>query len=89
MSEGFVYSFWVKINCESSAVVLIVASNCPAISFVMSGDAATGKAVFTVMNSKITTNQGDSFYVTNITAKINLENSTIVNGDSMGNFLKI
>ena len=55
----------------------------------MSGDAATGKAVFTSKNSKITTNKGDSFYVTNTTAEINLENNTIVNNDSTGNFLRI
>ncbi len=55
----------------------------------MSGDAATGKAVFTAKNSTITTNKGDSFYVTNTTAEINLENNTIVNNDDTGNFLKI
>ena len=55
----------------------------------MSGDAATGEAVFTAKNSTITTNKGDSFYVTNTTATINLENNTIVNNDSDGNFLKI
>lgn len=55
----------------------------------MSGDAATGKAVFTSKNSKITTNKGDSFYVTNTTAEINLKNNTIVNNDSTGNFLRI
>ena len=55
----------------------------------MSGDAATGKAVFTAKDSTITTNKGDSFYVTNTTAEINLENNTIVNNDSTGNFLRI
>ena len=55
----------------------------------MSGDAATGKAVFTAKNSTIATNKGDSFYVTNTTAEINLENDTIVNNDSTGNFLRI
>lgn len=55
----------------------------------MSGDAATGKAIFTAKNSTITTNKGDSFYVTNTTAEINLENNTIVNNDSTGNFLRI
>ena len=38
----------------------------------MSGDAATGKAVFTAKNSTITTNKGDSFYVTNTTAELTL-----------------
>lgn len=55
----------------------------------MSGDAATGKAVFTAKSSTITTNKGDSFYVTNTTAEINLENNTIINNDDTGNFLRI
>ena len=55
----------------------------------MSGDAATGKAVFSAKDSTITTNKGDSFYVTNTTAEINLENNKIVNNDSTGNFLRI
>lgn len=55
----------------------------------MSGDAASGKAVFTSKDSTITTNKGDSFYVTNTTAEINLENNKIVNNDASGNFLRI
>ncbi|MBR2725907.1 hypothetical protein IKE87_01415 [Candidatus Saccharibacteria bacterium] len=55
----------------------------------MSGDAASGKAVFTAKDSTITTNKGDSFYVTNTTAEINLENNKIVNNDASGNFLTI
>ena len=55
----------------------------------MSGDAAAGKAVFTAKNSTITTNKGDSFYATNTTAEINLENNAIVNNDDTGNFLRI
>ena len=55
----------------------------------MSGDADTGEAVFTSKNSTITTNKGDSFYVTNTTATINLENNKIINNDSTGNFLRI
>ena len=55
----------------------------------MSGDAANGEAVFTSKNSTITTNKGDSFYVTNTTATINLENNKIINNDSEGNFLRI
>ena len=55
----------------------------------MSGDAADGEAVFTSKNSTITTNKGDSFYVTNTTATINLENNKIINNDSNGNFLRI
>lgn len=55
----------------------------------MSGDAANGNAVFTSSNSTIITNKGDSFYVTNTTATINLKNNTIINNDSTGNFLRI
>ena len=55
----------------------------------MSGDAANGEAVFTSKNSTIITNKGDSFYVTNTTATINLENNKITNNDSAGNFLRI
>ena len=55
----------------------------------MSGDAANGEASFTSKNSTITTNKGDSFYVTNTTAIINLENNKIINNDKTGNFLRI
>lgn len=55
----------------------------------MSGDAATGEAVFTAKDSTIITNKGDSFYVTNTTATINLENNKITNTDTTGNFLRI
>ena len=55
----------------------------------MSGDAANGEAVFTSKNSTITTNNGDSFYITNTTATINLENNKIINNDKTGNFLRI
>ena len=55
----------------------------------MSGDAANGQATFTAKNSTITTNQGDSFYVTNTTAEINLENNQIINNDTTGNLLRI
>ena len=55
----------------------------------MSGDAASGQAVFTSRDSTITTNKGDSFYVTNTTAEINLENNKIINNDTSGNFLRI
>ncbi len=54
----------------------------------MSGDASTGTAEFTSKNSKIITNKGDSFYITNTTATINLTNNTIINNDSTGNFLR-
>ena len=55
----------------------------------MSGDAADGSAIFTAKNSSITTNNGDTFYVTNTKAIINLENNFITNNDSSGNFLRI
>ena len=55
----------------------------------MSGDAANGEASFTSKNSTITTNKGDSFYVTNTTASISLENNKIINNDKTGNFLRI
>lgn len=55
----------------------------------MSGDAASGEAVFTAKDSSITTNQGDTFYVTNTTATINLENNQITNNDQTGNFLRV
>ena len=54
----------------------------------MSGDASNGNATFTAKNSKIITNNGDTFYITNTTATINLINNTIVNNDSTGNFLR-
>lgn len=54
----------------------------------MSGDAASGNSVFKAVNSKITTKKGDSFYVTNTSATINLTNNTITNTDSTGNFLR-
>ena len=55
----------------------------------MSGDAAEGVATFTSKNSTITTNNGDSFYVSNTSAIINLENNKIINNDSNGYFLRI
>ena len=54
----------------------------------MSGDASTGTATFTAKDSNITTNKGDSFYITNTTATINLTNNTIINNDTDGNFLR-
>lgn len=54
----------------------------------MSGDASVGNSTFTARNSKIITNKGDSFYITNTKAVINLENNTITNNDNSGNFLR-
>ncbi len=55
----------------------------------VSGDAAEGTSEFTANNSVITTNKGDSFYVTNTQAVINLKGNTITNNDKTGNFLRI
>lgn len=55
----------------------------------MSGDAAVGNASFTANNSTITTNKGDTLYVTNTTTAINLTNNKIINNDKSGNFLRI
>lgn len=54
----------------------------------MSGDASNGTATFTSKNSNIVTNKGDSFYITNTTATINLTNNKITNNDNTGNFLR-
>lgn len=55
----------------------------------MSGDASVGNSTFTSKNSKIITNNGDSFYVTNTKAIINLENNEIINNDNNGSFLRV
>ena len=54
----------------------------------MSGDADVGNSEFTANNCTITTNNGDSFYITNTTSTINLTNNTIINNDVNGNFLR-
>lgn len=54
----------------------------------MSGDADEGVSTFTSKNSNITTNKGDSFYITNTSAQIKLENNVIKNNDSTGVFLR-
>ena len=53
----------------------------------MSGDANEGNATFTAINSTITTNKGDTIFVTNTTATINLESNKFINND--GDFLRI
>ena len=53
----------------------------------MSGDADEGTATFTASNSTITTNKGDTIFVTNTNAIVNLSNNTIINND--GDFLRI
>ena len=55
----------------------------------MSGDADTGTVSFTAKNCKITTQKGNTLYVTNTAAEINLENNTISNTDSSGYFLRV
>lgn len=54
----------------------------------MSGDASEGTGVFSAADSTITTNQGDTFFVTNTTADISLENNRIVNNDASSAFLR-
>ena len=53
----------------------------------MSGDADEGTSSFTAENSTITTNKGDTIFVTNTSAVIKLVNNTIINND--GDFLRI
>lgn len=53
----------------------------------MSGDADQGTASFTATNSNIITNKGDTIFVTNTNAVINLTNNKITNKD--GDFLRI
>lgn len=47
----------------------------------MSGDADSGVSSFTAKDSTITTNKGDTIFVTNTKSTINLENNTIANKD--------
>ena len=55
----------------------------------MSGDADEGTASFTAKDSTITTNKGDTIFVTNTKATISLTNNIIVNNDITGGFLRI
>ncbi|MCM1370700.1 MAG: hypothetical protein NC181_02260 [Clostridium sp.] len=55
----------------------------------MSGDASVGISEFSSKNSIITTNKGDTFYVTNTSSKITLNNNKIINNDKTGNFLRV
>lgn len=54
----------------------------------MSGDASSGISEFSAIDSTITTNKGDTFYITNTSAKITLNNNKFINNDSTGNFLR-
>lgn len=55
----------------------------------MSGDADEGTASFIAKDSAITTNKGDTIFVTNTKATISLINNKIINNDSTGAFLRI
>ena len=54
----------------------------------MSGDASEGTSYFTASNSTITTNKGDTFYITNTSSIITLTNNVITNNDSTGALLR-
>lgn len=53
----------------------------------MSGDADDGNSSFSAKDSTITTNQGDTIFVTNTTATVTLENNVFINNS--GDFLRI
>ena len=54
----------------------------------MSLDASSGTSAFKMINGSFTNVGGDIFCVTNTTCTINLQNVTITNNDSSGNFLR-
>ncbi|MBR2207176.1 MAG: hypothetical protein IJ859_00015 [Synergistaceae bacterium] len=54
----------------------------------MSKDASSGKSSFKMTGGSITNAQGDIFCITNTSCNIDLENVTIANNDSSGNFLR-
>lgn len=53
----------------------------------MSGDAEEGTGTFSAQDTEFTTNKGDTFFVTNTSAVINLRNNTYHNNDANGAFL--
>lgn len=55
----------------------------------MSGDSSIGVSTFKATNSTITTNQGDTFYITNTKSVIDLENNTFINNDTTSSFLRV
>ena len=55
----------------------------------MSGDAEEGVGSFYSNGSDITTNQGDTFFVTNTTAEIELTGNKFVNNDENSAFLRV
>lgn len=54
----------------------------------MSGDADEETGTFNSTNSTFETNKGDTFFVTNTTVVINLNNNKFINNDSEGVFLR-
>lgn len=54
----------------------------------MSGDAAEGTSSFASNGSTITNRNGDIFFVNNTATEISLSDTTIVNEDESGNFLR-
>ncbi len=54
----------------------------------MSGDASVGTSSFEATDCTITTNKGDTIFVTNTDAVVELSNNKIVNNDSTGVFLR-
>ena len=54
----------------------------------MSGDASEGNSSFTMTGGTLENSNGDIFCVTNTTCTITLENVTLTNNDSSGNFLR-
>ena len=54
----------------------------------MSGDAKEGTGAFSAQNSSITTNAGDTFFITNTTADISLTGNIIKNNDASSAFLR-
>ena len=55
----------------------------------MSGDAETGTANFSMTGGKLTSSNGDQFYVTNTDCNITLSGVTLVNKDKDGKLLRV
>ena len=55
----------------------------------MSGDAETGTANFSMTGGKLTSSNGDQFYVTNTDCNITLSGVTLVNKDKNGKLLRV
>lgn len=72
---------------NNSAVIAKDGANLALDNITVTTNADGANGVFSYGGST-TTNNGDTLYITNTTATINLENNTIVNNDSTGNFLR-